>query len=197
MGPDFGAPVKRLRFSIPCDDLAFAGVDVCRVEQVAGATAHQEFRAAAADRVVAAAAGRGFASPLFRQLRKREDLAPGLPGGRDLVGVGADEQRNRKRGVAMHQHQRLRVVEAAQTDAEKVPDADVHGHPHAVDGAAQYDAFAVKFDVPHAVVCAGVMRIEAERKGKRVEPQCAARPGGVLTALSPRRDYVPGRYVRP
>ena len=49
--------------SIPRDDLAFAVVNVGRVEQVAGAAAHQEFRAAGADRVVAAAAGGGFATP--------------------------------------------------------------------------------------------------------------------------------------
>jgi hypothetical protein len=36
----------------------------------------------------------------------------------------------------------------------------------------------VKFDLPHAAVGADVPRIEAKRKGKRVEPQ-AARPGGI------------------
>ena len=61
---------------IPRDDLALAGVKVGRVEQVAGAAADQEFRVAAADRIVAAAAGGRFANLVFRQLRKREDLAP-------------------------------------------------------------------------------------------------------------------------
>ena len=75
---------------IPRDDLAFALVKVRRVEQVAGAAAHQEFRAAGADRVVAATARGRFARLVFRQLRKREDLAPHLPGRGDLLGVGTD-----------------------------------------------------------------------------------------------------------
>ena len=49
-------------------------------------------------------------------------------------------------GIAMHQHQHLRVVETAQRDAEKVADADVDRHPHALDGTVQHDAFAMKFD---------------------------------------------------
>ena len=79
----------------------------------------------------------------------------------------------------MHQHQHLRVVETAQGDAEKIADANIDGHPHALDGTVQHDAFAMKFDLPHAAVCAGVVRMEAERQGKRVEPQCTARPGGI------------------
>jgi hypothetical protein len=79
----------------------------------------------------------------------------------------------------MHQHQHLRVVETPQSDAEKIADANVDGHPHALDGTAQHDAFAVKFDTPYATVGAGIQRIEGERKGKRVEPQCTARPGGI------------------
>src|ERR1700692_3285345 len=79
----------------------------------------------------------------------------------------------------MDQHQHLGVVEAAQGNAEKVADADVDGHPHALDGTVQHDTFAVKFDSPHAAVCANILRIKAERKRKRVEPQSTARPGGV------------------
>ena len=80
----------------------------------------------------------------------------------------------------MGQHQHLRfVVEAAQRDAEEVADANVDGHPHALDGTAQHDAFAVNFNVPHAAICADVLRNKALRKGKRVEPQDAARPGGI------------------
>ena len=79
----------------------------------------------------------------------------------------------------MHQHQHLRVVETAQRNAEKIADANIDRHPHALDGTAQHDAFAMKFDLPHAAVGAGILRIEAERKRKRVEPQGAARPGGI------------------
>src|SRR5689334_16042276 len=56
--------------SVPRDDLAFAAVHVEFAERVAGAAAHQEFRTAAADRVVTAAARRGFAYLVFRQLRQ-------------------------------------------------------------------------------------------------------------------------------
>src|SRR5229473_3474941 len=79
----------------------------------------------------------------------------------------------------MSEHQHLRVVDAAQRNTEKIGNANIDRHPHAMDGTAQHDAFAVKFDLPHAAVCAAVVRIEADRQGERVEPQCAARPGGV------------------
>jgi hypothetical protein len=79
----------------------------------------------------------------------------------------------------MDQHQHLGVVEAAQGNAKKVADANVDRHLHALDGTVQHDTFAVKFDSPHAAVCAGILRMEAERKRKRVEPQSTARPGGI------------------
>src|SRR3954447_18525962 len=86
-----------LQDSIPCDDLALALVDIRRVEQVTGATAHQEFRAAGADRVVAAAADGRLARLVFRQLWQREDLAPHLPGRIDLLGIGTDGERDVQR----------------------------------------------------------------------------------------------------
>ena len=62
----------------------------------------------------------------------------------------------------MNQHQHLGIVDAAQRDAEKVADANVDRHLHAVDGTAQHDAFAMKFDIAHAAIGAGVMRVEAD-----------------------------------
>ena len=44
-------------------------------------------------------------------------------------------------------------------------------HLHAVQGTAQNDAFAMKFDLPHAAIGTAVVRVEADRKRKRVEPQ--------------------------
>src|SRR6266478_2391565 len=64
----------------------------------------------------------------------------------------------------MNQHEHLGVVDAAECHAEKI-------------------AYAVKFDSAHAAVCAGVVRIEADGQRKRVEPQCAARPGGIDPAF--------------
>ena len=100
----------------------------------------------------------------------------------------------------MHQHQHLRVVETAQGHAEEVADANFDGHPHALDGTAQHDAFAMKFDLPHAAIGAGILRSEAKRKGKRVEPQCAARPGGVDPAcccLTPHGFSLPAGIMFP
>jgi hypothetical protein len=52
---------------IPRDDLAFALMHIRGVEQIAAASAHQKFRTAGADRVVAAAAGGRFVIVVFRQ----------------------------------------------------------------------------------------------------------------------------------
>jgi hypothetical protein len=46
-------------------------------------------------------------------------------------------------------------------------------------GTAQNDSFAVKFDVAHPTIGAGIVRVEADGQRKWVEPQCAARPGGI------------------
>ena len=100
----------------------------------------------------------------------------------------------------MHQHQHLGIVDAAQRDAEKIADADVDRHLHAAHGTAQHDAFAVEFDVPHAAVGAGIMRFEADGQGKRVEPQGAARPGGIDPAcccLTPHGFYLPAGIMFP
>ena len=44
----------------------------------------------------------------------------------------------------------------------KSADADVDRHPHAVHGAAQDDAFAMKFDLPHAAIGTDVVRGETD-----------------------------------
>jgi len=67
-------------------------------------------------------------------------------------------------------------------------------------GTVQNDAFAVKFDSPHTTVRTGVMRLEADGKGKGVEPQCAARPGGIDPAcccLTPHGFYLPAGIMFP
>src|SRR5665647_2916590 len=94
----------------------------------------------------------------------------------------------------MNEHQELGAVEAAQGHAEKVGDAKVDRHLHAMQGTAQHDAFAMKFDVPHAAIGTAIVCLEADRQRKRVEPQCAARPGGIDPAcccLTPHGSYLP------
>src|SRR6185295_14169527 len=101
----------------------------------------------------------------------------------------------------MRQHQHLCiVVETTQCYAEKVADADVDRHPHALDGTVQHDAFAMEFYPPHAAVCAGIVRMEAERKRKRVEPHDTARPGGIDPAyccLTPHGSHLPAGIMFP
>ena|SRR5205823_747425 len=80
--------------SIPCDDLALALVNVRGVEQIAATPPHQKFRPPRPYRVVTPTTRRGFVRLVFRQLRKREDVAPHPPDGCDLVAVGTHAQRN-------------------------------------------------------------------------------------------------------
>ena len=100
----------------------------------------------------------------------------------------------------MHEDERLRLVVAAQRDAEKVADADVDRHLHAADGTAQHDTFAMKFDLPDAAVGARIVRIEADRQGMGVEPQGAARPGGsdpACCCLTPHGFILPAGIMFP
>jgi hypothetical protein len=62
----------------------------------------------------------------------------------------------------MRQHQHLDIVNSAQRNTEKIAYADVDRHPHAMDGATQHNALAVKFDTSHTAVGAYVMRVEAD-----------------------------------
>ena len=100
----------------------------------------------------------------------------------------------------MNQHQHLGIVDAAQCHAEKIADANIDRHLHAVDGTVQHDALAMKFDPPHTAVRARIMRLEADGQGKRVEPQCTARPGGNYPAcccLTPHGFYLPAGIMFP
>ncbi len=100
----------------------------------------------------------------------------------------------------MNQHEHPGVADAAQCNAEKIPRADVDRHPHAVDGAMQYDAFAVKFYSPNAAIRAGILRMKADGQRERVEPQCTARPGGIDPAcccLTPHGFCLPAGIMFP
>ena len=88
--PSYGSCDCRL---IPRDDLAFFAMNR-QFARHRNAAAHQEFRAAGADRIGTAAARCGL-SRAFVELREREQLAPDRQGLDEVVSVGADEQRNR------------------------------------------------------------------------------------------------------
>src|SRR5580704_4728501 len=94
----------------------------------------------------------------------------------------------------MGQHQHLGIVAAAKRDATEIADAEIDGHPHALDGTPEHDTLAVKFDAAHAVVGANIVGIEAHWQRERVEPQYAARPGGIDPAcccLTPHGFFSP------
>src|SRR5437899_1074204 len=90
----FHACPGRRNSLVPRDDLVLALMDIRRVQQIAAAPPHQEFRPPYADRVVTPPPWRGLARRVFRQLRKREDVAPHLPGRRYFVAVGTHAQGN-------------------------------------------------------------------------------------------------------
>jgi hypothetical protein len=70
----------------------------------------------------------------------------------------------------MEEDQHLGVVDPAQRDAEEITDPDIDRHPHAADGTAQNDAFAMKLDVPDAAVRTKIVRVEADGQRVGVEP---------------------------
>ncbi len=99
----------------------------------------------------------------------------------------------------MQQYQHLGVVDPAQRDAAKITDTKIDGHPHALDGTPDHDTLAMKLDTAHAVVGANIVRIETHWKRERVEPQYAARPGGIDPAcccLTPHGFSLPAGYSR-
>ncbi len=100
----------------------------------------------------------------------------------------------------MNQHEHLGVVDAAQCHAKEIAHANIDRHPHAVEGTAHDDAFAMKLYSPHAAIRAGVVRIEADGQRVWVEPQGTARPGGIDPAccsLTPHGFYLPAGIVFP
>src|SRR5690242_11082101 len=100
----------------------------------------------------------------------------------------------------MPKHQHLRFLDVAKRDAEEVADPNIEVHAHAADGTANHDAFTMKLDLPDAAVGAHVMRGEAHRQRKRVEPLCAARPGGIDPAcccLTPHDFLLPAGIMLP
>src|SRR5262252_869981 len=92
-------------------------------ERIAGAAVHQKARPAPADRVLPATTRAGLTAIAILELRQREDLAPALPGGGDLVAVCALAQRDVEGRVAVNEDQHLRLAGLAQRNAAKVADA--------------------------------------------------------------------------
>src|SRR4051812_45432825 len=100
----------------------------------------------------------------------------------------------------MLKHQHLRVLDVLEHDTKEIADANIDGHPHAADGTAKHDAFAMKLDLPNPAIGTNVVRPEAHRQRKRVEPHCAARPGGIYPAcccLTPHGFCLPAGIMLP
>src|SRR5262245_42288358 len=106
--------------SIPRDDLALVAMDACLGDGIADVAAQQKPRPAPADRVAPAPARRGLESLAVLKLRQGKDVAPALPGGCDLVAVGARMQRDVQGRVAVNEDQHLHFAGLAQCDAAKI-----------------------------------------------------------------------------
>src|ERR1700730_14896636 len=94
----------------------------------------------------------------------------------------------------MDQHQHLGIVDAAYGDPEKIAHANVDRHLHSMECTAQHDPFPMKCDIAYAASGAGVVRMEADGQRERVEPQGAARPGGIDPACC---SLTPHGFISP
>src|SRR2546421_8994950 len=94
----------------------------------------------------------------------------------------------------MNQHKHLGVLQVAQCYAAKVANKNLDRHLHAMNGTTQHNAFAMQLHSAHTTVRAEIVRVKADWQGERVEPQSAARPGGIDPAccwFTPHRLYSP------
>ena len=103
-------------------------------------------------------------APVVGKLRKREDLAPGLPRYGTFIGVLGHKKGNDKRRIAVKQHERSAVGSLAHGDADEFADAYADCHFHAAHRAVQRHALAMKFDLPDAAVGSAVARGETDRQ---------------------------------
>src|SRR4051812_30698674 len=82
--------------------------------------------------------------------------------------------------------------------AEEIDHRQVERHGNATHAPAYQDTLAMKLDFPHAAVRAGIAGTKAQRKGKGVEPDDAARPGGHRPAafrLTPQNVSPPPGFL--
>ena len=115
-------------------------MDLCGNDAAAGTPPHQKSRPPPGDHVAPPAPWRRLARLAVVKLREREQLAPHRPGRRDLLAVGADDERDCQRRIAVLQHQNLALADAAKRDAEEIADANVDGHPHAMNGTTKAES---------------------------------------------------------
>src|SRR3954453_15641986 len=79
----------------------------------------------------------------------------------------------------MNQHKHLGVLQVAQYYAAKVANKNLDRHLHAMNGATQHNAFAMQLPPAPPPVRAEIVRVKTDWQRERVEPQGAARPGGI------------------
>ncbi|MBI3701884.1 MAG: hypothetical protein HY242_15755 [Afipia sp.] len=148
--------------------------------------ANEKFGPACSDGIAAATARCGFTcfTLFILDLRKGEQIAPALPCLFDVLIVQTHHERDRKRRIAMRNHERMAFVGSAAGNAEEFIDADGDCHADATDGSLHKNAVTIDFDAPHASVSAAIARIEGDRQRMGVELQIAARPDGLHPADS-------------
>jgi hypothetical protein len=94
----------------------------------------------------------------------------------------------------MNQHKHLGVLQVTQCYAAKVANENLDRHLHAMNGTTHHNAFAMQLHSAHTTVRAEIVRLKADWQRERVEPQGAARPGGIDPAcccLTPQGLYPP------
>src|SRR3989440_12157481 len=100
----------------------------------------------------------------------------------------------------MDQHKHLGVLKSAQCYAAKVANENLDHQLHAMYGTTQHNAFAMQLHSAHTTVRAEIVRVKADWQRERVEPQGAARPGGIDPAcycLTPHGLYPPPGLCSP
>src|SRR3954453_20292485 len=79
----------------------------------------------------------------------------------------------------MNQHKHLGVLQVAQCYAAKVANKNLDRHLHAMNGTPQPNPFPMQPPSAHPPVRAEIVRVKTDWQRERVEPQGAARPGGI------------------
>ena len=134
----------------------------------------------------------------------RRARGPSIAIARRVVALGRDEQRHR-RPVSRCSSTTATAAgswpsggSVRMRDAAEFVHRHADVHPHAAHRAAQHDALAIDFDLPHSARPRRRRARHSARAGRGVEPQRAARPGGLppTPILTPRNCSQPG-FCRP
>ena len=151
---------------IPRDDLAFALMDLAGLSK-SPARRRTKISDGGRGSRCGGGDGRPFARNVFHQLRQREDVAhfsqaDTISSRSELTHSGMDSEGSRCTSTTV-----CASSQAAQRDAEKVVDADVDGHPHALDGRGEHDGPppSLILRTPPSDGCRGAWKLSGRERG--------------------------------